>query len=217
MTKPTRLWVISQPQPRVLVAQGQEPATVVPCLQIRVSRHCRGAELVGPWLLRAGVRLPAGPGAVADPCAWMGALHARWLGYMGLAGARTWHGSPVGHWAAFSGRSAGDVLLGERKIVAVSAVRRPAETLVVASTLLRPPPWPLLCRTLDREWEQVPALVDAATNVSSELHCSVDEQRWAASLRSMLQMALTLPQLRGEGGEGGEGAGRGFMQDCKAR
>lgn len=217
MTKPTRLWVIPQPQPRVLVAREHAPATVMPCLQIRVSRRCQGAELIGPWLLRAAVRIPAqpsGPGAVTDPRAWMGALHARWLGHMGLARTRTWQVAPVAHWAAFSARSGGDVMVGDRKIVDVTEIRRPGGTLVVATTLLRPPPWALLCRTLDRSWEEIPHLVGAATNVSSELHCTVDEQRWAASLRSMLQMSLTLPQLRGQDGGG---AGAGIRQDCKAR
>lgn len=215
MTKPTHLWVIADPHPKVLVARGQAPATVVPCLPIGVSRRCRGAELLGPWLLRAAVRVPAAQtGALPDPCAWMGALHARWLGYMGLAGVGTYQGAPVGHWAAFSTRAAGDVMVGGRKIVSLTEIRRPGETLVVASTLLRPPPWALLCRTLDRSWEEIPLLVEAATSASAELHGPVDEQRWAASLRSMLHLSLTLPQLRSEGGEG---AGTGLRQACRAR
>lgn len=196
MTKSSRLWVVCAPHPRVLVAPGERPRPgVPPCLPVHVATCGHGAELAGPWLVRAALRLPSVADAQQDP-RWLGALHVRWLQHMGIAGAALYEGPPVSHWAAAAARGPGDVVVGNRKLTSVCVRRRGEDTLLVAATLLRQPPWVLLCRTLGRPGEEVRRLANASTSAAKFLGAPVDEQRWAASLRTMLHVAVELPLLR---------------------
>lgn len=207
MTKPAHLWVTTAATARVLMpgdpVGGGAPPPVMP---LRHSRAVQAAELAGPWLVRAAVRIPIAPGVVTSALQrgrWMGALHVRWLRYMGIAPATLYEGPPVAHWASFGMRLQGDVLVGPQKITSVAEVRRPDHALVVASTLLHPPPWELLCRAMGMPMHEAGVLDSLSVCASSMLARSVDAQLWAASLRRMLHLSLSFSELQQEalGGE----------------
>ena len=202
MAKPARLWVGTAPTPRAVVPRGLRAIAPAPReLPVHLSWCCQAAELAGPWLLRAAVRVPLPRGVPSSSLRrslWMGALHVRWLRHMGIAPARGYEGPPVAHWASFGARLPGDVLLGQQKITSVCEMRRGHEALLVASTLLNPTPWPLLCTALGREATEAVALDHLCVCASSALAHTVDARAWAAGLRSMLHIALTLGDLQEE-------------------
>lgn len=200
MQKSPRVWIAASQVARVLVPAGthvpQASARGVPVQR----RAClQGAELAGPWLLRAAVRLP-GAGSDALPgrqaCLWLGAVHARWLRYLGVGSAALHQGPDVVHWASFVARRPGDVVVGPRKITTIAETRRAGETVVIAGTLLRSPPWRLLCGALGRP-EQEAAFLDACAVAANALTDEVDAQAWGAYLRSMLYLALAFTELQG--------------------
>lgn len=197
MTKPPRIWIAASPAARVLVPSGT-PTARGSRLPLRRSAGLQGAELAGPWLLRAAVRLPrspyAGP-AGEQACRWLGAVHMRWLHYLGIEAATLHEGRRIAHWASFVARGPGDVVVGPRKITSIAHVRRGGETLLVAGTLLEPPPWELLCRALGRP-EQEAAFVDACAVSARSLAGQVQPHAWAAYLRSMLHLSLALTELQ---------------------
>lgn len=205
LSKPPRLWVCIAPAARALVPRDHFLTLPrPPVLAVRRSCCVQGAELAGPWLLRSGVRLPLdGVHAPTSPNAgrWMGALHARWLGYMGVEGLSVYEGSPVRHWASFVARAPGDVMLGERKVTSVAAARGGSETLLMASTLLQQPPWPLLCRAVGAPLRDLELLDESAGAVASK-QASLDVEAWPAQLRRMLHLALALRELLEEGAGG---------------
>jgi hypothetical protein len=196
--KPRRLWVAIAPAPRALVPRDH--IFVVPRggpLPVHRSACVQGAEPAGPWIVRAGVRLPAGElGGPGQPhgTRWLGALHARWLGYMGLPGVAVYQGRTVRHWASFLARAPGDVVLGERKITSVAEHRCGDAALVVGATLLLVPPWSLFCRAVGAPQRDVPALQEASLAAATLLPM-LDPEAWAAHLRRMLHLSLALGEL----------------------
>lgn len=200
MEKPAHLWVTVAPDARALVPRnGCASPSSRGGIAIHLSSCCQGAELAGPWLLRAAVRVPLAAGAGTAPpdrSRWLGALHVRWLRHMGVRGAVVYEGPPRPHWCSFGARRPGDVLVGNQKIASVMELRRAHDALLVASTLLHPSPWDVLCRVLGRPGADAVEIDDASVCASSVLASTLDAHAWAANLRSMLHLSLTLSELR---------------------
>lgn len=200
MEKPAHLWVTVAPDVRALVPRnGAAWPSSRGGVAIHVSSCCQGAELAGPWLLRAAVRVPvAGADGTSPPdrSRWLGALHVRWLRHMGVRGADVYEGPASSHWCSFGARRAGDVVVGNQKIVSVVELRRAHDVLLVASTLLHPAPWSVLCNVVERPGAEAVAIDDASVCASSVLASTLDAQAWAANLRSMLHLSLMLSELR---------------------
>ena len=200
MVKPPKLCASTAVDARVLLPKGS--STVPPLrrgLAIHQSACCRGAELAGPWLLRAALRVPIAPGLPdggVHRSRWMGALHVRWLHYMGVRFATLYEGPPVPHWSNFAGRTEGDVLLEGRKICSIGEVRGPHYALLFSSTLLHPAAWTLLCRALGRDEGDAVELEQSCVAASSVLPRTLDEAACAANLRSMLYLGVSLRGLR---------------------
>lgn len=200
MQKPPRVWIAASEAPRVLVpaaasALSRGRSSLVP---LHRSTSVQGAELAGPWLLRTAVRLPRGARLAApgeQACRWLGAVHVRWLNYLGIGAAALHEGRDVVHWASFVARGPGDVVVGPRKITSVTLTRRPNDVLLVAGTLLESAPWPLLCRALGRS-EHDAAFLEASAVPATMLAKDVQPQAWAAYLRSMLHLSLALTELQ---------------------
>lgn len=199
MSRRSRCWVLTSAQPRLLLPMGSGAVPGVPGVPWHRSRAVQGAELEGPWMLRAAVRLPLGPRpskAVVFGARWIGALHLRWLCQMGLQSAAPYAGPVQPSWAAFRARAAGDVLVGSRKVCSVSEVFGRREVLLVASTLLHPPPWATLGAALGRPDREVAELGDGALAASMLLGKRVDAAAWAASLRRLLHLSLGIRELQ---------------------
>lgn len=199
MSHPARCWVCTSPHPRVLLPMG---SSLAPCdggLPWHRSRAAQGAELEGPWMVRAAVRLPLAPRpskAVVFGARWIGAIHLRWLCQMGLQSAAPYQGPPQPAWAAFRARAPGDVLVGTRKVCSVGEVIGRREVLLVASTLLHPPPWNRLGAALQRPDREVAELGDGALAASMLLGRRVDAAAWTASLRRLLHLSLGVRELQ---------------------
>lgn len=200
--KAPRLWVCIAPAARALVPRDHILALPrPPLLAVRRSSCVQGAEFAGPWVLRSALRV-----SLEDPRAlapaqgtrWLGALHARWLGYMGVHGLSVYDGRAVRHWASFVARAPGDVMLGERKVTSVAEARGAGETLLMASTLLQQPPWPLLCRAVGAPLRDLELLDESAGTAATTL-ATQDPELWAAHLRRMLHLSLALRELQEEG------------------
>ena len=203
--KAPRLWVRIAPAPCALVPRDH--CLAVPrrrLLPVRRSLAVQGAELDGPWVLRAAVQLPLHDPLFPPPAhgpRWLGAVHARWLGYMGVPAVALYTGRAMRHWASFMARAPGDVVVGERKITSVAEARGGSATLLMASTLLEPPPWTLLCASVGAPVADA-ALFGESTCVAAALVPSLDKQAWAAHLRKMLLLYLSLQDLLDEGAGG---------------
>jgi len=161
----------------------------------RVRSSGGGAVLLGPWLLRAVLMLPAdhlklrqGPAGAAR---WFGALHRDWLRGHGID-AECHEGAAVPHWACFAGRSGGEVLVDGRKLTGIAQTWRRDRVQLWSGTLLSPVPWPLLCRDLHRRIDHAQALAGATTTVQACLGHAPDAGRWAAELTAHLRAAGTV-------------------------
>lgn len=199
MRKPPHVWVATSQATHVVLPAGVAPGiprrSVVP---FHLSRCTQGAELAGPWLLRAAVRVPRGEAFAAaglEGTRWLGALHVRWLHRLGVQSAGLYEGPEVVHWASFAARRRNDVVVGSRKITSIAATPRAHDTLIVADTLVEPAPWLLLCRALGRR-EQEAALLDARSVAVSARAGPGAPDVWAAHLRGRLHLALALSELQ---------------------
>lgn len=199
MSRVARCWVLTSPHPRVLLPVGGSHVSGEGELPCHRSRAVQGAELDGPWMVRAAVRLPLGPQpskAVVYGARWIGAIHLRWLCQMGLRSATPYLGPPLPSWAAFRARAPGDVVVGTRKVCSVGEVFGRREVLLVASTLLHPPPWSRLGAALGRSDRDVAELGHGALAASMLLGRQVDAAAWAAHLRRLLHLSLGIRELQ---------------------
>lgn len=178
----------------MVLGRSQHTLQVTPVLPTRRRASGGGAVLAGPWLLRAAVRLPRGhvllqhgPGSLAR---WMGRVHLGWFEAHGLHGACLYEGVGQDHWACFAGRSAGEVLVGDRKLTGIAQRWQRFAVLVSAGTLIDPPPWALLCDALARPASDARELAGATTSLSACRPCVVDTRAWAESLRTALLLAV---------------------------
>lgn len=193
MAHPPRFQVLVPARARLLLPPGDAPQVGVQQVRWHHSRAARGADLEGPWMLRACVRLPLAPGtgvSAAQAARWVGAVHFRWLCQMGLRSASPYVGPVQPAWAAFSARGPGDVLVGTRKVCHVASAACGGDVLVVASTLLKPPAWSLLGAALGRTQQDLLELHERSLAVSMLLGQRVEAQTWAANLRDALQAAV---------------------------
>jgi lipoate-protein ligase A len=163
-------------------------------LPVRVRSSGGGAVLSGPWLLRAAVALPRthsvvqhGPAAAAR---WYGEIHCRWLHANGIGAAALYQGATIDHWACFAGRAAGEIVVGERKIVGIAQAWRGHSVLLSAGTLIAPAPWALLCESLRRSPDAAFKLAALTTNAQDYLRQPVDSRAWAEALLSSLRLAM---------------------------
>ena len=193
MSHPPRFQVLVPARVRLLLPPGEPPPVPAGHLQWHRSRAAQAAELEGPWMLRVCVRLPQQPGSGVSPdlaARWLGAVHLRWLGQMGLGSATAYAGPVQPAWTTFRARSPGDVLIGTRKVCSVAAVACGGHVLLVASTLLRPPAWGVLGTALGRPKQDMLELHDSSIAASMLLGRRVDVEQWAANLRSALQVTI---------------------------
>lgn len=174
-------------------AQRELPAQAT--LPVRVRSSGGGAVLSGPWLLRAAVVLPRshalvqhGPAAAAR---WYGGIHCRWLHAQGIGAAELYRGATLDHWACFAGRTAGEVVVGERKIVGIAQAWRGQTVLLSAGTLIGPVPWAQLCDSLRRPPDAAAALAALTIDAQAYLRQPVDGRAWANELLSYLRLAVT--------------------------
>lgn len=193
-----RWWVGSGAAPALVLGAGQRGLQTTGCLPVRRRTSGGGAVLDGPWLLTAALWLgPGHPLAGASPVAaatWFGAVHAAWLTERGIGGTRLYQGPTQGHWACFAGRGPGEVLVGMRKIVGIAQVRRRGGVLLVAGTLLEPPPWELLCLALRRPAAAAQEIAAGTWSIRSSLGRGPTPAGWAASLAARIATALDLHQ-----------------------
>jgi lipoate---protein ligase len=172
-------------------AQHAEATTALLPRRLRASGG--GAVLLGPWLLRAVVVLPA-----AHPCVrggpvaaalWFGALHRDWLRAHGID-AQCHEGPVSAHWACFAGRAPGEVLVDGLKLAGIAQTWRRDRVQLWSGTLLSPVPWSMLCRELNRRGEHAQALAQSTTTVQACLGHVPDATRWAAELTTRLQQGV---------------------------
>ena len=192
--KPPRAWALPGGKPAVVLGRGQHALDVTTVLPVRRRASGGGAVLTGPWLVRAAVRLPRdhvllrdGPRAMAQ---WIGRIHLEWLQAQGVAGARMHEGPTQEHWACFAGWSAGEVLVDGRKLTGIAQTWQRFGVLVSAGTLIRPPPWHLLCDALARPASDVSELEHRTVSLGACLACAVDSAACSESLREALLRAL---------------------------
>ncbi len=174
------------------LGRSQRAEATTALLPRRLRGSGGGAVLLGPWLLRAVMVLPA-----AHPCVrggptaaalWFGALHRDWLRAHGID-AQCHEGPVTAHWACFAGRAPGEVLVDGRKLTGIAQTWRRDRVQLWSGTLLSPVPWSMLCRELNRRGEHAQALAQATTTVQACLGHAPDAPRWATELTSRLQQA----------------------------
>ena len=191
---PVRIHVRPGRAPIVVLGAAQRGLQTDGSLPVRVRASGGGAVLSGPWLLRSSLALPRShPLAQHGPAAagrWFGQLHRNWLQAQGLEGAALYRGPTVGHWACFAGLAAGEVVIGERKIVGIAQAWRVHAIVLSAGTLIAPVPWPLLCRSLGRPAESATALAAATIDAQDCLQQPVDAGTWADALRRALRSSV---------------------------
>ena len=193
MNHPPRFQVLVPLRVRILLPRGDPAPVALKHVQWHRSRAAQAIELEGPWMVRVCVRLPLQPGSgvSADLAArWLGAVHMRWLGEMGLHSAAPYKGPVQPAWTAFRARMPGDVVVGTRKVCSVAAAASGSHVLLVASTLLQPPAWGVLGAAMGRPKEDLLELHDSSLAASMLLGRRVDAEQWAASLRSALQLSI---------------------------
>jgi lipoate-protein ligase A len=164
-------------------------------LPVRVRCSGGGAVLSGPWLLRAAIVLPRshalvqhGPSAAA---LWFGEIHRRWLQARGIDAASLYRSTTVDHWACFAGRAAGEVMVGDRKMVGIAQAWRGQTVLLSAGTLIAPAPWAVLCDALRRPADAAVALAALTISAQECLRRPVDARVWADELRDLLRGLTT--------------------------
>jgi lipoate-protein ligase A len=177
-----------------LLGSAQRALWMHSTLPVRVRSSGGGAVLSGPWLLRAAVVLPRshvlvqhGPAAAAR---WYGEIHCRWLRGQGIGAAALYRGATIDHWACFAGRTAGEIVVGDRKIVGIAQAWRGQEVLLSAGTLIGPAPWTLLCDALRRPLDAAAALAALTVNAQEYLRRPVDARVWADELLDCLRLAV---------------------------
>ncbi len=120
-----------------------------------------GAVLVGPWMIGLSVALPpahplvAGR-SIAASYGWLADVFVAMLAHRGVAaraagGADARKAEPELGWACFAGVTAGEVLVGGRKLVGFAQRRNRHGVLLVAGMLLDTVPWDALCATVLRD------------------------------------------------------------------
>ena len=170
------------------------PTSTPPGLCVRRRLSGGGAVLRGPRLLRASVRLPRGHGVLgagpATAARWFGQLHLRWLRRMGVPLAHCHEGPALEHWSCFAGRSCGEVLLGQRKIVGIAQAWRRDVVLIHSGTLLSDVPWALMADALGRNSPRELRDLHASTVGVQRCVGPILSQAWAASLATELEDAL---------------------------
>lgn len=178
----------------VVLGSAQRELRTHSTLPVRVRSSGGGAVLSGPWLLRAAVVLPRshalvhhGPAATAR---WYGAIHCRWLHAQGIGAAALYQGATIDHWACFAGRAAGEVVVGDRKIVGIAQAWRGQTILLSAGTLIAPAPWALLCDSLGRPPDAAAALAALTIDAQEYLRRPVDARVWADDLLDFLRLAV---------------------------
>lgn len=178
----------------VVLGSAQRELWTTSTLPVRVRSSGGGAVLSGPWLLRAAVVLPRshalvqhGPAAAAR---WYGDIHCRWLHAQGIGAAALYRGAAIEHWACFAGRVAGEVVVGNRKMVGIAQAWRGPTILLSAGTLIAPAPWPLLCESLRRPPDAAAALAALTINAQDYLRRPVDARAWADELQGLLRDAV---------------------------
>lgn len=171
--------------------RGEAAVAQLPC---RLRTSGGGAVLLGPWLLRAVLVLPAGhPQLGQGPTAaalWFGALHRDWLRGHGID-AECHESELSSHWACFAGRAPGELLVDGRKITGIAQTWRRDRVQLWSGTLLSPVPWSMLCRELHRRVDHAQALAETTTTVQACLGHAPDAARWAAELTTRLHWAAT--------------------------
>lgn len=177
-----------------MLGRAQRGVATSPVLPVRQRSGGGGAVLAGPWLLRTAVLLPPahalvgrGPAAAAR---WFGNVHRQWLQAQGIVAATLYDGPTVDHWACFAGRGPGEVVVEGRKMVGIAQTWRRRAVLLVAGTLVSPPPWPLLCAALRRPHVEVDMLDAVTVSAGDCLGHEVNAGTWADALRDGLQRAL---------------------------
>lgn len=194
MRKPPRAWALPGGRPAVVLGRSQHLLRVHTALPVRRRASGGGAVLAGPWLLPAAVRLPrdhpllrSGPAALAR---WFGELHLQWLHAAGVTEARMHAGPAREHWACFGGCNVGEVTVDGRKLVGIAQAWRRSGVLVVAGTLLRPPPWAVLCEALGRPASEAAELAAATVTLRECSRGAHDVAARAAGLRVALDDVL---------------------------
>jgi lipoate-protein ligase A len=94
------------------------------------------------------------------------------------------------HWACFAGRVAGEVVVGDRKMVGIAQAWRGQTILLSAGTLIAPAPWTLLCESLGRPCDDAGALAALTIDAQDCLRRPVDARAWADALREFLRLAV---------------------------
>src|SRR5690606_1320418 len=181
-------------------------------LPVLVRASGGGAVLVGPWMVSVTVVLPVrhrlAEGALVDSYRWLGELHARVLRRFGVEtrllqpqALREGDAGPAGTaplpWACFGALSPWELVDDEgRKLCGLAQQRRANGIALVAGTLMRRPPWPVLCEALDRS-EDLDALTRRTTDCAAfgARGATVDapdeaHERFAAALAASFDAAL---------------------------
>jgi lipoate-protein ligase A len=160
-----------------------------------------GAVLTGPWMLSSSVVLPPEhrllTGGTVASYRWLGVLHAGLLRDIGIPAhalapeqLRDRPGDPALVWACFGGLSPWEVVADGRKLVGLAQLRRRQGVLLTTGTLLWPPDWTLLCRTLGRPDTDAARLQAATTSCAELLGTRIRIETLADGLQQMLADVL---------------------------
>ncbi|HKB53797.1 MAG TPA: ligase [Ramlibacter sp.] len=196
MTRPPIVHIHVRPgrSPIIVLGAAQRELRTDGSLPVRVRSSGGGAVLSGPWLLRASVVMPRshplarhGPAVAAR---WYGEIHCGWLQAQGITSAAVYRGPAVDHWACFAGRVAGEVVVGERKIVGIAQAWRTHTVLMSSGTLIAPVPWTFLCRSLGRQPEVASSLAADTIDAQDCLRQPVDVRAWADDLLRLLRAGV---------------------------
>ena len=172
-----RQWAYNNPAV-VLGASQRDRPTGESSVPVLGRQSGGGAVLVGPWMLSASIVLPtthplAQAGPIAAYCA-IGEAYAAVLRSHGgdvesLSPARVTalsrtRGDAELAWACFGGLAPGEVVVDGRKLLGLAQVCRRNGVLLVAGLVLYRPDWSLLCRALDRPFDDIAALERQTTS-----------------------------------------------------
>jgi lipoate-protein ligase A len=191
-----RLRVWRYREPAVVLGCGQRAlATTTASLPVEVRPSGGGAVLVGPWMLGAGVVLPASHPLAVDGIVesfrWLGEACAGWLRDGGVAQAQAQRGGPtVAHWACFAGRGPWEVMVAGRKVVGLAQARRRHAVLLSVGVLIDETPWALLAGALGRPVGEAAALAGATVSAAELLGSPPDADAWASGLLATIKDRL---------------------------